>query len=285
MPPSYGSQAYWDDRFQTEDVYEWLMPADSFDVVVRGALHNSPARDPSILHIGCGSSNVSFQLRRLVASAKQVTNVDYSDVAVKKCLQRELQFLGTTGGPRALERMRWETLDLLSAESLAALMRTGPADDGAPRLFDVVVDKSTSDSIACSADADTWLPFAAPTQPGADAPPQPRKAFKVHPLHLLAVHLASVTRPGTGRWCVLSYSDDRYPFLSSATNADEDANVDPWLLDKGFPDPRKLWRLERRQEIVPELQKPEAPNNGDFVVHRPITTHWLYILARTETEL
>lgn len=285
MPPSYGSQAYWDDRFKTEDVYEWLMPADSFDPVVRGALQGSPERQPSILHIGCGSSNVPFQLRRLVASAKQITNVDYSDVVVKKCLQRELQFLGTTGGPRAFERMRWETMDLLSAESLAALMRAGPAGaDGLPCLFDVVVDKSTSDSIACSADTDMSLPFTSPTNPGADALPQPRKTFKVNPLHLLAVHLASVTRPGTGRWCVLSYSDDRYPFLRSPTKASEDADIDPHLLDNGFPDPRKLWRLECRREIVPQRQ-PEAPANGDFVVHRPATTHWLYVLARTETKL
>ncbi|KAK6842848.1 hypothetical protein PG995_001862 [Apiospora arundinis] len=325
MPPSYGTKAYWDARFQHEDKYEWLLPADSLNAVIREALSEpqkksrSPgdsSRAPQILHIGCGSSDLSFQLRDLVAAPNQITNVDYSSMAVQKCRQRESEALfattadavsfATLNGSDSMS-MRWETADLLAAESIARLGGNFPSHsavshdfggcDDDPLFFDVVADKSTSDSISCAADAPVLLPFVSPRmvqqehpqqqQTGNDAAANTTKAATafVHPMYLLAVHMAVLTRPRTGRWCVLSYSDERFSFLDGggkkgigAAKAEEPVEED--LLQRGFPDPRRFWRVERRERVT-VAPPAAATGSGGHVVHQPEIAYWLYVLVRT----
>ncbi|KAK8020078.1 hypothetical protein PG990_005216 [Apiospora arundinis] len=309
MPPSYGTKAYWDARFQHEDNYEWLLPADGLNTVIREALskpqkknssHSDYAPAPQILHIGCGSSDLSFQLRDLVAAPNQITNVDYSSMAVQKCRQRESEALfattadaasfATLNGSDSMS-MRWETADLLAADH-----DVGGCDDD-PLFFDVVADKSTSDSISCAADAPVLLPFVSPRivqqehpqqqQTDNDASANTTKAATafVHPMYLLAVHMAVLTRPRTGRWCVLSYSDERFSFLDGggkkgigAAKAEEPVEED--LLQRGFPDPRRFWRVERRERVT-VAPPAAATGSGGHVVHQPEIAYWLYVLVRT----
>ncbi|KAK8050215.1 hypothetical protein PG994_011945 [Apiospora phragmitis] len=250
MPPPYGTKAYWDARFQHEEKYEWLLPANSLNAVIREALlhhQTSGGGDgsaPQILHIGCGSSDLSFQLRDLVASPRQITNVDYSPTAVQKCRLRE-------------------------AAALSATTTSDPT--------------STCDAISCAEDVPVLLPFTSPRndvqprQTDNDNEAGAAKTALVHPAHLLAVHMAVLTPPRTGRWCALSYSDDRFSFMdpdSSSTAVDED------LLERRFPDPRRFWKVERKERatVAPPAA---ATGSGGHVVHQPEIAHWLYAMVRS----
>ncbi|KAK7924349.1 hypothetical protein PG985_006403 [Apiospora marii] len=315
MPPSYGTKEYWDDRFEREDKYEWLLPADSLNAVVGEALsqHQSSSSDddgyaPQILHIGCGSSDVSFQLRGLVDSPRQVTNADYSEKAVRKCQQREAAALSSA----VLEKsgsalgMRWETADLLAADSIARLgrrCRDGPAAGSGSDsfFFDVVADKSTCDALGCAEDAAVTLPFVSPRnaqQPrtdndndkgsgnGNDGASTSTTTARVHPVHLLALHMAVLTPPRTGRWCAISYSSDRFAFLDGGgsgreTEAKAEAPVGEDLLERGLPDPRRFWKVERKERVT-VAPPAAATGSGGHVVHQPEIAYWLYVLGRTD---
>ncbi|KAK7970055.1 hypothetical protein PG988_009128 [Apiospora saccharicola] len=293
MPPSYGTKEYWDARFERSDNYEWLLPADSLNAVVREALRLSQHRisssggssaPPQILHIGCGSSDVSFQLRGLVDSPRQVTNVDYSENAVRKCRQREAAALLSAGleeggGGGSALGMRWETAGLLAADSIARL--GGCNGENGPFLFDVVADKSTCDAMGCADDAPVTLPFVLPrdglpprtdhsngscnnrtanNDNKSDDDGTAATTARVHPMYLLALHMAVLTPPRTGRWCAISYSDDRF---------------------SGFPDPRRFWRVERKERVT-VAPPAAATGSGGHVVHQPEIAYWLYVLGRTE---
>jgi EEF1A lysine methyltransferase 4 len=272
MPPDYGTQAYWDDRFRRDTKpFDWLLPADCLDAAVSQAI--AGIEQPRLLHIGCGSSDTSFQLRQLVDAPEQITNMDYSTTAIEQCRQREREELGEEGGAG----MVWEVADLLSAESLTALVSSS-------RHFDVVVDKSTCDCIACTEDVDIQLPYRLPGDIADGEAGAETCRAKIHPLHLLAVNLAAMTRSGSGRWVVLSFSDDRFPFLRDGCGTMRSGTIYPGLLGEGVADPARLWRLERRERLVAEESKVTG-GQGSGVVYRPETAYWLYVLARTEVEL
>ncbi|KAI7532532.1 hypothetical protein KC316_g16966, partial [Hortaea werneckii] len=181
----------------------------------------------------------------------------------------------------------WEQSDHLSADDTKQLLHS---DGNNGRLFNTIVDKSTSDAISCGLDVEITLPYAIHSttlsQTTLDNSIRPFTA-KVHPLHLLAVHLAALTEPGKGRWVVVSYNEDRFPFFSPfvATHAEGALRED--ILEAGFPDPKRLWTLvEKRQVKVP----PPSPDGGMVtharrVVHTPDVFHWVYVLARTDVEL
>lgn len=312
MPPSYGTKEYWDARFEQEENYEWLLPADSLNAVIREALlQRQNSRDggssiPHILHIGCGSSDVSFQLRGLVDSPHQVTNVDYSETAVRKCQQREAAALSSAASEKednsssAAVGMRWETADLLAADSIARLgrrCREGPSaavvgggyddddDDDGSFFFDVVADKSTCDAMGCAEDATVILPFVSPrnVRQRKNSDGAASTAARVHLMHLLALHMAVLTPPRMGRWCAISYLGDRFAFLDGGgRGAEAEAPVGEELLKRGFPDPRRLWRVERKERVTVAPPAPAATGSGGHVVHQPEIAYWLYVLGRTD---
>jgi hypothetical protein len=346
-PPSFGSQEYWDKRFTANPTpFEWLEAPTVLDPYIVHALRETGLSDPQLLHIGCGTSLLSYQLRAHVREPGQVHNLDYSDVAIKLGQKREVEIStaetpasgvnaqqrnptmnGTSVKPRQgtvelpntsasspSSYMRWSSANLLDHTSLLQVCQTS--------AYSIVVDKSTSDSIACSDDLYVPLPYhvmatsAESTETVVTESPEP-----LHPLHVMAVHLALVTKPG-GRWISLSYSMDRYPFLqqpasesangssqptqSTATvsqasqhpnlnagdeaESDGEANLDGNLdcipdkrINEGFPDPNTLWTLVGKFDIEPQLT-PEA-SDGNGTTHRPKVPHWIYLLERTNAPL
>lgn len=264
--PSFGSQDYWDQRFTTNAApFDWLSAPDALDPLITEALTSANEPEPQILHVGCGSSLLSQHLKIHVKHARQVHNVDYSSVVVDAERKREVD--AASGDVGACTR--WDAVDLLDHGSLLEVCAVG--------TYSVVVDKSTSDAVSCADDVVCSLPYAVTTQactasvPVVDIEP---KELSVHPLHLMAVHLALVTKPGA-RWIALSYTAERYPFLEGeATGTDEDGTS-----DAGIPDPRLLWTVVDKQQIE---AKEEAI---DGVTHRPKVYHWVYILQRTSIPL
>ncbi|KAK7558785.1 hypothetical protein IWX91DRAFT_90847 [Phyllosticta citricarpa] len=370
--PSFSSPEYWESRFRKDpSAFEWLLSPNCLDKHVLEALAaaSSPSPDcssspslplPCIHHIGCGTSAMSFQLRRLVGDPAQVHNTDYSPAAVEIGRNREREIFGdaeggedsatkrydsaSTGSPSSecdhevedeeeerdekerartsenvqrgrrrqdsatppqgptdgssddgvgkseTRRMRWSTIDLLSLRAIAPLAH--------PHLpYAVIVDKSTSDCISCVDDVTITLPYALQpvetdsTSAAATAAAKPRTTAKIHPLHLLAVHLAHHTRPG-GRWLAVSYSGARFPFVPPYPERADEGRLDAEMLEKGFVHPGKLWRLERREMVGAEVQegeKGEGEGGGNEgaaqVVHRPRIVHFLYVLVRTDLRL
>ncbi|KAJ4301923.1 hypothetical protein N0V90_004019 [Kalmusia sp. IMI 367209] len=353
-PPSFGSQNYWNERFATNsNPFEWLEAPTVLDPYLADALKESTNADPQLLHIGCGTSLLSYHLRAYVNQPSQVHNLDYSEVAIEIGRKREAEIFNTalegntesrngfldkagvkanqaaidsdenrqpvTGPSMANDaakssHMKWSSVNLLDHNSLLEAC--------APSTYSVIVDKSTSDSIACSSDLYVPLPYHINTSS--------KHTFKsvlaessepLHPLHIMAVHLALVTKP-RARWVALSYSMDRYPFLHHPTSnyveessqptrfsttmihatqqknntvgdvhdSDQDIgshndldDIPQAVLDDGFPDPSALWKLVGKHSIEPPAAEESSSEHGP--IHRPKVLHWIYVLERTDVPL
>lgn len=270
MPPSFESSGYWDDRFaKSHAPFDWLASADESSTIVqevikatRGASNGQLA----ILHIGCGTSDLSLRLRSCVQLPAQVHNVDFSQRAVELGRQRERIFFPDVEADDPTENrtpieckfMRWSKLDLLLLPSVLALAKHPES------LYKFVIDKSTSDSIACG----EQVSFKALTHLKKFCAP-----ILMAPVEVLALHLAAITMPGA-RWIAISYSADRFTFLEG-----EMARTDA---EENMPKPADFWRLERKEEIIVA-----EPGNGSHgspshpTVHRPQVYNWLYVIIRT----
>ncbi|KAF1915046.1 hypothetical protein BDU57DRAFT_517830 [Ampelomyces quisqualis] len=278
MPPSYGSQEYWNQRFKSEsEPFEWLEAPHMLDPFLHDALSATKDPRPKILHIGCGTSELSYHLQTLVATPDQIHNLDYSDIAIDLGRKREKELCGMDrfedyhildGATRTC--MKWDTVDMLNHKSLLGACKPGE--------YSIIVDKSTADCIACTEDVRTPLPYPVdvPSQGLLDLSvretPEP-----LHPLHILAVHLALVARPGA-RWIALSYSEDRFPFVDGLYSSR------PHI--PGFPDTGSLWKLLDKHEIDGgRAQQTTYTNAVGTIVHQPKVLHWVYIMQRTEVPL
>lgn len=251
--PSFGDLEYWNTRFIKEDTFEWLADFTVLEPWLKQAIaeRTGSKGKPQVLHVGCGSSALSLQLRDLVDSPQQIHNVDYSDVVIERNRQREYEMLRSSKAER--ESCRWSTLDLLSVSQVL--------DFGGPE-YDVIIDKSTSDAISCAADVAVKLPYRIKTTgPGQSCH---SSEATVYPLDILAIHLAYLARPGCS-WIVLSYSASRFSHMQDEATT------------KGLPRPSELWSLERHEKI----EQPPDPND---TVHRPPVMHHLYVLRRTSVQ-
>jgi hypothetical protein len=250
--PSFGDLEYWNKRFTKEDEFEWLVDYTVLEPWLKQAVAERSC--PQVLHIGCGSSALSMQLRDLVDSPQQIHNVDYSEVVVEKHRQREHNMLRSSNA--STETCQWSTLDLLSVSQVLEFAE-------ALKGYDVIVDKSTSDAISCSEDVPVVLPYRLTTRFSHRLPQSVQDT--VYPLHILAINLAYLARSGCS-WVVLSYSANRFSFWNDGHNTE------------GMPHPSELWTLERHEKI----EQPPDPNDN---VHRPPVMYHLYILRRTDVQL
>ncbi|KAI0639555.1 hypothetical protein C8Q77DRAFT_1081796 [Trametes polyzona] len=267
MPPDYELQSYWQTRFVDENHFEWL--GDGKDTIlphVRSFLRgsraspdtsSSPAR---LLHIGAGTSSLSERLRELYISEyggevdeRAIVNADFVEelVARKRAAEESRR---EAGGPS--RGMQWVCADVLRWPDLERLLETGGG------LFNVVVEKSTSDAISCGED----ISYGRESQ---DLHPLFNSYVKTHasqaltlsPVEVLAIHLASLVRPG-GLWIALTFSSDRFPFLSSPASSKGDA-----------PRATDYWSLE-------EVVTVDAPTGAQDNVHAPIVQHYVCLIRR-----
>jgi hypothetical protein len=303
--PEFASREYWDERFSNDSSrFDWLVPAIVLCDIADEWVEADGLRKADILHIGCGTSDSSI-LRRLVDNPSQIHNVDYSATAVEAERAREQETLAKepedqhdqpwvdmtsekrdSVQPSSPQAMRWSCLDLLSLDSTISLMEQ-QYERG--RLFDLILDKSTSDSISCGANLNLQLPFPLSINGWTRGVLVSGVAqlAEIHPLHILAVHLAALTTPRTGKWITISYSEDRFPFLPPFPQSASHGFLAESTIQAGFPHPNKLWRLEAKEKIEPEAQKEETlaqrrKRLKEGIIHRPQVSHWLYILVRTD---
>jgi hypothetical protein len=300
-PPTYGSREYWDQRFAKDSIpFDWLSAPDTLDPFITDALRDTTNLEPEILHVGCGSSLLSYHLRAHVETPKQVHNVDYSQLAIDIGKQREVELSihghnlaeDTNADDESKEKssakktssnshgntdafMRWDTTDLLDLTPLLKVCK--------PNTYSVIIDKSTSDSIACADDVEIQLPYPLTYGPETQREHTPGQTSSAYPVQLMAVHLALVTKPGA-RWISLSYSAERYYFLDAEVSHSSVSAGQGQVSDDAFPDARLLWRVLGKYEIeAPEKQVSGGERGSVSVAHLPKVYHWVHVLERTET--
>lgn len=218
-----------------------------------------------------------------------MTNVDFSSTAIEAAKAKD---------PRSPST--WLAVDLLSVDDVLARLYYPDSDP-----FTFVLDKSTSDSIACGDDVSIALPYplqyTQPQTPNHLAPPSPPsspRTAKVHPLRLLALHLALLCPDQGSKWLVFSFSEQRFPFLEDNPTHFEglpEGPLSPEVVRAGFPDTRALWRMEGKWA----MNVSRTDSEGDVahgrgggaerqegkegrVVYKPPEVCWVYILVRTD---
>jgi hypothetical protein len=273
-PPSFGSQEYWNERFTSNtDPFEWLEAPNALDKYIVEALQKSNEQKPQLLHIGCGTSLMSYHLRSHVQTPTLIHNIDYSEVAIDLGRERERQLYERHhAGPRGFNSetryMSWHTVDLLDHKSLLRACQRS--------AYSVILDKSTSDAISCADDIDVPLPYPIAVRSYRPIDLDSRQVSDpVHLLYIVAVNLALVAKCGA-RWIALSYSDDRFPFLAASHSSG--------VTEDMLPDPGKLWKLVEKREVEMASERDDAHESG-MVTHRPKICNWVYILERTEVPL
>ncbi|KAI0361458.1 hypothetical protein OH77DRAFT_1443954 [Trametes cingulata] len=269
MPPDYELQSYWKQRFVDEKHFEWL--GDGKDTILphvyaflletrsSGLGSNQPRR---LLHIGAGTSSLSERLRELYNSMygedvdeRAIVNTDFAgNLVVRKQAAEEAR--RAVGGQQ--RGMRWRCVDAMKWRELEILR------DEEPAPFDIVVDKSTSDAISCGEDVSY-------SHPDPSVHPSFNNYLEAHgthgitlsPVEVLAIHLSSVVRPG-GLWVALTFSSDRFAFLSS-----------PGSMDAPIPRAASHWYLERVITV-------DAPTGAQGNVHAPVVQHYICLIRRGE---
>lgn len=124
----YKKKEYWDERFEQEDAYDWLV---TFDQVKSGLVEHIKPSD-RILMLGCGNSTLSADLYN--AGYKNIVNMDYSPVVIDRMRTKYAD----------MSEMTWDVMD----------MKELTYED---KSFDVVLDKGSLDALMVD-EGDVWDP-------------------------------------------------------------------------------------------------------------------------------
>lgn len=114
----YKDPSYWNQRFEHEDCYEWLVDYNE----IKSSLHRilqSFDKSSKFLQLGCGNSNFAIDLYR--DGYKDITNIDISEVCVEKMSVK-------------YPELKFRTMDMTKMEF-------------AENTFDVVIEKASLDSL------------------------------------------------------------------------------------------------------------------------------------------
>jgi EEF1A lysine methyltransferase 4 len=285
-PPAYDTAEYWDTKYRNrERPFEWLFPPEILQAQLLATVKQSEERNPKILHIGSGTSLLPFVLQDVIGHQASIYNVDFSKEAIDWGIEAENRYAMLESGPNQTnvitrdrsKPMKWIQASLLSLDSLQSSMQS--AD------YSIILDKSTSDSISCGVDLAVNLPYPLTVKSSNNLVTRDRResansVSSIHPLHLMALNLAFLAKPGAV-WIALSYSEFRFDILFSDIEEDEGGFLPADLINQGLPDPRVLWKLESTTAIdcIEEQVKEEQP------VYLPKSRHYQFTLRRTEIEL
>ncbi|CRK17453.1 hypothetical protein BN1708_012059 [Verticillium longisporum] len=190
----FEKQSYWRDRFAREESFEWLVTSSDLMAILDPLLASqSLGPDAHICHLGFGTSDLQNHFRARGFSA--ITNLDYEPLACERGRALEVARFGDS-------RMEFRVADVTQL----------PADLGA---FDLVVDKSTVDAVACGGDdmvrrmgkgverclkpGAVWVSLSYSSARFSDE----RLPFDVEVLHKFPVPKMSPTEPDVFHWCYL----------------------------------------------------------------------------------
>lgn len=279
-PSSFGECAYWEERYakRTEE-FDWLLPATCMDGAIARALESSGRPNPRIIHLGCGTSTLSYHLRKFVENPEQIHNVDFSSQAIELCKERERELFNLNGSEDkngSGKATEWSVIDLLASDQITQLAARG---DRSPP-YDLVVDKSTCDSVCCGDDRQIPEPsvLRAANVKSADLDNDDSPvSTAIHPLDLLGINLAYIVPPGS-HWVALTYSKDRFSDWYNTWRPPP-----RWIRSKNnrLPHPSRLWEL-KASEAIPVKQEDGKAGTG---IHQPEILDYIYVFARTDVPL
>lgn len=129
----YKSVSYWDQRFQQEESYEWLLEFQHVQKLLKkhGVLGATGATAPlRVLVVGCGNSNFSKDLHD--AGVQNLVSIDFSAEVIRRMKERQPQ-------------LDWRVMDMTDMVGLNA------------EEFDMVVDKAAMDALVTD-EGDPWNP-------------------------------------------------------------------------------------------------------------------------------
>ncbi|XP_073347564.1 EEF1A lysine methyltransferase 4 [Pagrus major] len=122
----YKDVDYWDERYKTEQSYDWLGGFSKFQHI----LEKHVKKEDSILMLGCGNSSLSGDMYN--AGYRSITNIDYSSVCISTMSARHSDCPGMT----------WHEMDVRQLSFPDA-------------SFDVVLEKATLDALMVE-EKDPW---------------------------------------------------------------------------------------------------------------------------------
>lgn len=128
----YKEQDYWDDRFESEDEYDWLA---SFQVIWPYLKNYLKNKDDRILIVGCGNSKFSEQLYD--QGYENIYNIDFSANVISRMKSKH---------EKSRPKMQWIVMDMTNLIF---------SEDILP--FDVVIDKASMDALMVD-EGDVWNP-------------------------------------------------------------------------------------------------------------------------------
>lgn len=130
----FDKQSYWHARFAKESSFEWLTSSDIFMSLLEPHITHIKPSSP-VLNIGSGTSDLHNHLR--ARGITNVTNLDYEPLAAQRGAQLEEQAFGEA-------RMAYVVADATKLRDPSVREHHG--------RYHLVVDKGTSDAIACGGD-------------------------------------------------------------------------------------------------------------------------------------
>ncbi|KAJ1948316.1 hypothetical protein FBU59_001651 [Linderina macrospora] len=128
-PSKYDSKQYWDDRFLNEDSFEWLASYSKLQPILDTAI----SKTARVLNLGCGNSYLPFDMYN--SGYQSLDNMDFSATVIEKMVAKTEELYGAESP--AIAAIRWTVQDALKMDNI---------EEGS---WDAVIDKSTSDCIAC----------------------------------------------------------------------------------------------------------------------------------------
>lgn len=163
----YGTQEYWENRFSTEESFEWLLSyaqlapqlepilalhgsrydqhfasADTEDAAAVATAASSDAKSRvRILVLGCG--NAPFSADLYDAGYTNIVNIDYSSTVI--CTMKERHALSRP-------HMQWLVMDMTNFPT-----STATTENTSKMVFDIVIDKAAMDALLVN-EGDVWYP-------------------------------------------------------------------------------------------------------------------------------
>lgn len=217
---AYHDVGYWETRFGSDPResaaaggFEWLSTGSEL-LTRTEALILASNRQLNILHIGVGTSSLSLQIaffqremyaQHWEARCARIVNVDFSATSTAFQQQAERQAFESSEPDPFL--MQYRTLDLLDRASLCSQLGPLVAANG---KFDLILDKSTTDSISTAPDVDLGTAGSLGKILGPTT-------------QLLALNLASIASEDC-IWLCHSYSSNRWQDLTLSPHLD----LFPW---------------------------------------------------------
>lgn len=174
--------------------------------------------------------------------------------------------------------MHWAVVDLLDWSGIRNSVCFGNDDID---FFDIIVEKSCSDAIACGpdieiiADSDTFKSCPPKSDHSSysidvvqNSNPASAAVTSVSPEIALAVYLGRVMRPGAV-WIALSYSPRRFDHLKSSSPNSYPRELLPWTIERIHP------------LSVADIASENHEHDHATPVYRPEIFHYVYVLRRT----